>query len=190
MNGLERFGCQTIIYMPKNMFYVTAPSFCNEGYCLWNIGWIDVKNQLFYQTNSLTESLNDRILHFSCWLEFLQAIIDHKIYSKIFEFFNFDKAILLNNDRYIYENIFIQCLKKLDFCKENEEDIMPFISSLFKSNNKMISFAIIKKKISSNLKNFSDEAINGRNFVENNNYDISSSEYKNNDNNNNNEYYE
>ena len=189
MNGLERFGCQTIIYMPKNMFYVTAPSFCNEGYCLWNIGWIDVKNQLFYQTNSLTESLNDRILHFSCWLEFLQAIIDHKIYSKIFEFFNFDKAILLNNDRYIYENIFIQCLKKLDFCKENEEDIMPFISSLFKSNNKMISFAIIKKKISSNLKNFSDEAINGRNFVENNNYDISSSEYKNNDNNNN-EYYE
>ena len=31
MNGLERYGCQTIIYTPKNMFYITAPSYCNEG---------------------------------------------------------------------------------------------------------------------------------------------------------------
>ena len=84
MNGLERFGCQTIIYMPKNMFYLSAPKFCNEGYCIWNLGWIDVKNQLFYQTNTLTESLDDRILHFSGWLEFLQSLIDDKIYTKLF----------------------------------------------------------------------------------------------------------
>ena len=171
MNGLERYGCQTIIYTPKNVFNITAPSFCDYGYSLWNIGWIDIKNQLFYQTNSLTESLNDRIVYFNCWVEFLQALIDNKIYSKIFKFFCFDKAILLNNDRYIDENIFIECLKKLDFCKENEEDIMPFITSLFKSNNNMISLAIVKKKISSNLKNFSDEAINGRTYVENSNDD-------------------
>ena len=169
MNGLERYNCQTIIYMPKNMFFITSPSFCNEGYCFWNLGWIDVKNQLFYQTNTLTETIDERILHFSSFLEFLQALIDNKIYSKLFEFFCFDKAILLNNDRYINESIFMQCLKDLKFSQENEEDIIPFITSLFKNNNKMISFSLLKKKISSNLKNFSDEAIGGRTIIDNEN---------------------
>ena len=185
MNGLERYGCQTIIYTPKNMFYITAPAYCNEGYCLWNIGWIDAQNQLFYQTNTLSESLNERIMHFNCWLEFLQALIDNKIYLKIFEFFGFDRAILLNNDRYINESTFIQCLKLLNFCKENEDEIFPFITSLFKTNNKMISFCLAKKKICSNLKNFSDESIGGRNYAQNNNnnQEITGSENNNNSNN-------
>ena len=193
MNGLERYGCQTIIYTPKNMFYITAPAYCNEGYCLWNIGWIDAQNQLFYQTNTLSESLNERIMHFNCWLEFLQALIDNKIYLKIFEFFGFDRAILLNNDRYINESTFIQCLKLLNFCKENENEIFPFITSLFKTNNKMISFSLVKKKICSNLKNFSDESIGGKNYIQNNNnnQEITSSENKNkNNSNSNNEDYE
>ena len=192
MNGLERYGCQTIIYTPKNMFYITAPAYCNEGYCLWNIGWIDAQNQLFYQTNTLSESLNERIMHFNCWLEFLQALIDNRIYLKIFEFFGFDRAILLNNDRYINESTFIQYLKLLNFCKENEDEIFPFITSLFKTNNKMISFSLVKKKICSNLKNFSDESIGGRNYVQNNNnnQEITSSENKNNSNSNNEDYEE
>ena len=183
MNGLERYNCQTIIYMPKNMFYITAPSYSREGYCLWNLGWIDVKNQLFYQTNTLTESLDERILHFSSFLEFLQTLIDNKIYSKLFEFFGFDKALLLNNDRYITDINFMQCLKELSFSKDND-DIISFITSLFKSNNKMISFSLVKKKISSNLKNFSDEAIGARTLGDNNKNDESLT--VNNDNNNNN----
>ena len=79
MNGLERYGCQTIIYTPKNMFYITAPEFCKEGYSFWNLGWVDIKNKLFYQTNTLTESLNDRIFYLSYYLEFLQTLIDNKI---------------------------------------------------------------------------------------------------------------
>ena len=168
MNGLERYGCQTIIYMPKNMFYVTSPSFSQEGYYLWNLGWIDVKNQLFYQSNTLTNNLEERTLYFSQWLEFLQSIIDNQIYSKLFEFFNFDKAILHNNDRYINENLLIQSLKKLDFCKENEDEIFSFIISLFKSGNNMISFSLLKKKISSNLKNFADGFVGGRQNGDNN----------------------
>ena len=78
------------------------------------------------------------------------------------EFFNFDKAILYNNDRFINENIFIQSLKQLNFCKENEDEIISFIIPMFKNSNKMISLALVKKVISSNLKNFSDEAMNGR----------------------------
>ena len=168
MNGLQRFGCQTIIYMPKNMFYITSPSFSQEGYCFWNLGWIDVKNQLFYQTNTLTNNLDERISFFSYWLEFLQTLIDNKIYANLFEFFKFDKAILYNNDRFINENIFIQSLKQLNFCKENENEIIPFIIPIFRSDNKMISLALVKKIISSNLKNFSDEAMNEKVFVENN----------------------
>ena len=181
MNGLERFGCQTIIYMPKNMFYLSAPKFCNEGYCIWNLGWIDVKNQLFYQTNTLTESLDDRILHFSGWLEFLQSLIDDKIYTKLFEFFSFDKSSLSNGDRLINEDIFVQNLKELKFCKNNEEDIIEFILNIFRYSNKIISFNLVKRKISSNLKNFSDEALAENNNVDDNNNEIITSQMNNNE---------
>ena len=181
MNGLERFGCQTIIYMPKNMFYLSAPKFCNEGYCIWNLGWIDVKNQLFYQTNTLTESLDDRILHFSGWLEFLQSLIDDKIYTKLFEFFSFDKSSLSNGDRLINEDIFVQNLKELKFCKNNEEDIIEFILNIFRCSNKIISFNLVKRKISSNLKNFSDEALAENNIVDDNNNEIITSQMNNNE---------
>ena len=174
MNGLERFGCQTIIYMPKNMFYLSAPKFCNEGYCIWNLGWVDVKNQLFYQTNTLTESLDDRILHFSGWLEFLQSLIDDKIYTKLFEFFCFDKSSLNNGDRLINEDIFVQNLKELKFCKNNDEDIIEFILNIFRCSNRVISFNLVKRKISSNLKNFSDEALAESNMADDNNIDNSS----------------
>ena len=177
MNGLERYGCQTIIYMPHNIFYLTAPGYCQEGYCLWNFGWLDVKHQLFYQKNTLTENLEERILYFNSWLEFLQVLIDNKIYLKLFEFFCFDKGILINNERFITENTFIQCLLKLNFCKENQEDLVTFITSLFKSSNKMISFSLLKKKISSNLKNFSDEAVERRSM--DNNYQATTTESKN-----------
>jgi len=174
MNGLERFGCQTIIYMPKNMFYLSAPKFCNEGYSIWNLGWVDVKNQLFYQTNTLTESLDDRILHFSGWLEFLQSLIDDKIYTKLFEFFCFDKSSLNNGDRLINEDIFVQNLKELKFCKNNDEDIIEFILNIFRCSNRVISFNLVKRKISSNLKNFSDEALAEGNMADDNNIDNSS----------------
>ena len=177
MNGLERYGCQTIIYMPHNIFYLTAPGYCQEGYCLWNFGWLDVKHQLFYQKNTLTENLEERILYFNSWLEFLQVLIDNKIYLKLFEFFCFDKGILINNERFITENTFIQCLLKLNFCKDNQEDLVTFITSLFKSSNKMISFSLLKKKISSNLKNFSDEAVERRSM--DNNYQATTTESKN-----------
>ena len=174
MNGLERYGCQTIIYMPKNMFYLTAPKFCNEGYCIWNLGWIDVKNQLFYQTNTLTETLEDRIAHFSGWLEFLQSLIDDKIYSKLFEFFNFDKANLIGGDRLLNEEIFVESLKGLKFCKNNENDIIEFILNTFRHSNKIISFNLVKRKISSNLKNFSDEALAESNYGDDGNNEITS----------------
>ena len=166
MNGLERYGCQTIIYTSKNMFYLTAPKYSLDGYSFWNLGWVDVKNQLFYQTNTLSENMEDRVSHFSGWLEFLQSLIDDKIYIKLFEFFGFEKALLTGGDRLINEEIFVQRLKELKFCKNNENDILDFVVNIFRYSDKIISFNLVKRKISSNLKNFADENI-GENYLNN-----------------------
>ena len=162
MNGLERYGCQTIIYTPKNMFYLNAPNNSKEGYNLWNLGWVDVKNLIFYQTNILSENVIDRSLYFDYWIEFLQSIIDNKIYTKLFEFFKFDKSVLVNNDRFINENLFVDSLKQMKLCAEKENEIILFVENVFKNNNQMVSFSLLKKKIASNLKNFMDNDLDNK----------------------------
>ena len=156
LNGLERYGCQTIIYTPKNTFYVSSPVYCKEGYKYWNIGWIDYKNQLFYQTNTLLENRYDRYQFLSLWIDFLQTLINNQIYKNLFNFFGFQGSTLINKDRFIYEPLFKKILLSLKFCNENDNEALQFICDLFKSNNNMISYGLIKKKISSNLKNFFD----------------------------------
>ena len=92
----------------------------------------------------------------------------------MFEFFSFDKSNLNNGDRLINEDIFVQNLKELKFCKNNEDDIIEFILNIFRCSNKIISFNLVKRKISSNLKNFSDEALAEGNIGDDNNIDNSS----------------
>lgn len=161
MNGLERYGCQIIIYTPKNTFYINSPIYCKEGYKFWNVGWVDLKNELFYQTNILLENTLSRVEHLSLWIDFLQALITKQIYINLFQYFRFEGSSLINKDRYIYEPALKKILKELKFCDENDNEVLQFICQLFKSNNNMISFSLIKKKISSNLKNFFDGMANG-----------------------------
>ena len=156
MNGLERYGCQTIIYTPKNTFYMNSPIYCKEGYKYWNIGWIDCKNELFYQTNALLERPFERVQYLSLWIDFLQTLITNQIYKNLFEYFGFEGSTLISKDRFIYEPILKKKLIGLKFCDQSDNDTLQFICDLFKSNNNMISYSLIKKKISSNLKNFFD----------------------------------
>ena len=65
-------------------------------------------------------------------------------------------------------------MKELKFCKNNEDDILEFIVNAFRNSNKIISFNLVKRKISSNLKNFSDEAMAENNIAEDNNQEITS----------------
>jgi hypothetical protein len=160
MNGLERFGCQTIIYTQKNTFYVNSPIYCREGYKYWNIGWVDLKNELYYQTNILIENRFERVEFLSLWIDFLQTLITKQIYKNLFESFGFEGSALIDKDRYIYEPILKKKLTSLKFCDEKENEILQFICDLFKSNNNMISYSLIKKKITSNLKNFFDGNMN------------------------------
>ena len=161
MNGLERFGCQTIIYTPRNTFFLNSPNLARDGYKFWNLGWFDFKNILFYQTNILLENKLERVQFFSLWIDFLQTLITNQIYKNLFEYFGFEGSTLIGKDRYIYEPIFKKILVGLNFCNENENaDLLQFICELFKANNNMISFSLLKKKISSNLKDFFDNSNN------------------------------
>ena len=157
MNGLEIHACMTMIYTSNNIFYIPAPSFCKEGYSIWNLGWLDVKNHYFYETNTLSSELNDRLLFFSQWIDFLQKILDEQLYSKLFKFFGFPKGLLINKDRFIFESTFIKALNNMKFNEDNNNEVYNFISELMKGENKLISFNIFKKKITSNIKNFKDD---------------------------------
>ena len=186
MNGLERFGCQTIIYTPRNTFFLNSPSLARDGYKYWNLGWFDFKNILFYQTNILLENKLERVQFFSLWIDFLQTLITNQIYKNIFEYFGFEGSTLIGKDRYIYEPVFKKKLVGLNFCNENENaDLLQFICELFKANNNMISFSLVKKKISSNLKDFFDNSNNNEESsyhpsVNNNNNVIEEEEEQNN----------
>ena len=154
MNGLERYTCQTIIYTSKNIFYIPSPSFPVDNYKAWFIGWLDIKNKLFYETNILLPNLEERILHFNEWLEFLQIIIDEQFYQKLFEHFDFEKGVSEKGDRILEQNIFEERIKSLKYFNKKSKSIIKFICSLFKNKNNMISFSIFKQIIFSNLKNF------------------------------------
>lgn len=156
MNGLQRNSCECSVYTPNNIFYIKSPTFSKDkNYEYWDIGFLDIRNNLFYELGNLLELTCERIQHFYDWINFLQIIIDHKIYTKLFEIFEFDKGQFLNNDRFIHEPTFIASLRNITKNEFNSEFII-FLCDIAKIQNKLISFVVLKKKISSNLKNFRD----------------------------------
>ena len=153
-NGLEKYACQTIIYTPKNIFYIPSPSFATNDYTTWFIGWLDIKNQLFYETNILLKNTYQRLLYFNDWLEFLQFLIDEKIYTNLFEYFSFGKGSLEIGDRTIEPKCFEEKISNMKYFEQKKNGIIKFICSLFLNRNNMISFSHFKQIITSNLKNF------------------------------------
>ena len=82
--------------------------------------------------------------------------MDKKIYVNIFKDFDFDKGILMNNDRFIYSASFKKRLEELEFSR-NKSGILNLLCEMMKHSNKLISYSILKKKITSNLKNFKSD---------------------------------
>ena len=152
-NGLEKYGCQTILYTQSNIFYIPSPAYSDNNYTVWFLGWLDIKNKLFYQTNILVKNLEPKNTYFKEWLEFLQSLIDDKIYLNLFQFFGFEKGNIEKGDRILDENNFIEGIKNIKYFNQKNE-IINFICSLFKNNSNKISFSVLKGNISSNLKNF------------------------------------
>ena len=64
--------------------------------------------------------------------------------------------MLTFNDRTLYEAAFIKPLRS--FLGENEHsvDFIIYLCDLMKINNGLISFTLLKRKVTSNLKNFKE----------------------------------
>ena len=74
----------------------------------WDLGWIDLKNYLFYETSVYfkLEYKPDRMTFFEYFIDFLQIFIDKRICDSIFNFFNYEYSILAGSDRYLPKKIF------------------------------------------------------------------------------------
>ena len=144
----------------------------------WDLGWVDVKNYLYYETSVYfnIEYKPERLIFFENFIDFLQIIIDKRLCDSLFTFFNFDISILVSGDRYLPKNNFESKLKQIlnDNKKNNEKEkeiqiFIQFICNILcgydEDNNitdDSISFLLLKKKISSNLQNFANYSSDGK----------------------------
>ena len=190
MNGLDRYGYETIIITPINSFHLVAPKLPDNDYFVWELGWLDVENFTFFETNYLSNDIEvDRLQYFEGFLDFLQYVIDNKLLSKLFTFFGFDKGFLINNDRYIYDTNLRKILEQIGLNNNNnnnnEADLISMIMGMMYDYNKMTSFTILKKKIFSNMRNFKDNLPLTQQIAlmdMNNNYDDNNNNSNNNSN--------
>ncbi|MCQ2815971.1 MAG: hypothetical protein MJ252_01775 [archaeon] len=159
MNGVEKFSCQTIVYTQKGSFFLNAPEYCENEFNYWNLGWLDVKNSYFYEVNTLNKDVILYNKYFDSWLDFLQKLLDDRIYEKLFEYFKFDKyGVLTDSDRYMVPESFEKMLTEMNISGEEVEiEIEHFITEAMKIYGGNISFNLFKKKVISNIKNFKDE---------------------------------
>ena len=155
----------------------------------WDLGWIDVKNNLFYETSVYfkIDYKPERLIFFETFIDFLQIFIDKRICDSLFTFFNFDLSVLAASDRYlpkkIFEskihNILDEEIKNVVPSEQNQnKEVVPkkkeidrfiqFICNILcgydEDNNirdDSISFSLLRKKISSNLQNFAKFSSDG-----------------------------
>ena len=99
----------------------------------WDLGWIDLKNYLFYETSVYfkLEYKPERCLFFENFIDFLQIFIDQRICDSIFNFFNYEMSILAGSDRYLPKKIFESKL----FYILDEDNRNNRISEQMKSNS-------------------------------------------------------
>ena len=156
----------------------------------WDLGWIDVKNNLFYETSVYfkIDYKPERLIFFENFLDFLQIFIDKRICDSLFTFFNFDLSVLAASDRYLPKKIFESKVHSIldEETKNNvtnednkntemiqkEKEINKFIQFIcnilcgYDEDNNIrddsISFSLLRKKISSNLQNFANYSAEGK----------------------------
>ena len=140
----------------------------------WDLGWIDSHNFIYYETSVFfdIEQKPERLTYYDFWIDFLQSLIDKNIYNSLFDYFCFNLSILTRGDRYLAKKIFGKKIAELnDFNSKNKNEKkkeelingIQFISNILcgydEDNNirdDSISFNLLKKKVSSNIKNFID----------------------------------
>ena len=196
---LSNYCIECNVYTPKSSFHINLPKsvslnkveIANSNDILnidlqkklfeglyWDLGWLDVKNNIFYETSIFYEIFDrpERMEYFENFIDFLQIIIDKKIWNSIFDFFGFELSVLTENDRYLPKNIFESKIisvfeetvqkNKDDSNQQKKEELnyfAQFISGIVSGfdeenniNEDHISYILLKKKITSYLQNFAD----------------------------------
>ena len=136
----------------------------------WDLGWVDANNFIYYETSVFfdVEQKPNRLTYYECFVEFLQALIDKQVYNNLFDYFHFNLSILARGDRYLPKKIFEKkMLELIVFNSEDNENMIELISAInfvcnilcgYDEENNIrddsISFNLLKKKVSSNIKNF------------------------------------
>jgi hypothetical protein len=167
VKGLTKFGCQINLYTGNEVYQINPPEYTyDQAFTYWDVGYLDVKNVYFYELGQMTSIMLERTLFFREWINFLEIIIQKKLYDKLFQFFGFQISNLEGKDRLLHEPEYFNNVKKMIFDPENAKyiqdncdfntDFFVYICNLFKNLKNRVSYTIFKTKISSNLKNFRD----------------------------------
>ena len=156
----------------KNSSVKNTKRVINDMY--WDLGWVDSHNFIYYETSVFfdVEQKPKRLTYYENYIDFLQALIDKQVFCNLFDYFCFNLSILTRGDRYLPKKIFEKKLMELndiklkgtDEKKRNELiNTIQFICNILcgydEDNNirdDSISFNLLKKKVSSNIKNFVD----------------------------------
>ena len=159
----------SIIYTSHNLIENTIPflnnKILNNSQLYWDLGWLDIENQIYYQTSGIfTSIINDKILYFEKFITFLQYFIDNNnIAINLFESFNFQKSILTEDNRYLDEKIFEEQLNNyLENIDDGDEKkiFINFITSILIDSDvendieNKISYIKLRRLINNNLYNF------------------------------------
>ncbi len=159
----------SIIYTSHNLIENTIPflnnKILNNSQLYWDLGWLDIENQIYYQTSGIfTSIINDKILYFEKFIAFLQYFIDNNnIAINLFESFNFQKSILTEDNRYLDEKLFEEQLNNyLENIDDGEEKkiFINFITSILIDSDiennieNKISYIKLRRLINNNLYNF------------------------------------
>ena len=112
----------------------------------WDLGWIDLKNYLFYETSVYfkLEYKPERCLYFENFIDFLQIFIDQRICDSIFS------NKLIQKQQHLHK--FVQFVCNI-LCGYDEDNNI---------KDDSISFSLLRKKVSSNLQNFLNYSSDGK----------------------------
>ena len=150
----------------------------------WDLGWLDLKNKFYYETSCHfnIDNTPQRLTFFEKFVEFLQVFIDKKIYDSLFSYFGYNNSVLAGGDRFLTKNVFMAILdnmlieennkgeknnqissKRINEMKKEKKNFMEYICNILcgfdeelNIRDDSISFNLLRKKISSNLKNFDE----------------------------------
>ena len=140
------------VYTSVHNYFVSPPLFSSQHeYSYWDVGYLDLKNQLFFELNILNNLPSMRTSFFQEWIDFLGFLFTLKKRNNLFDIFG--GSFNQSNNKTMHDVAFFRTLKQV-FDDSLTSEFMIFSADLFKNSDKLVSFPLLLEKLESNLKNF------------------------------------